>query len=93
MRKSQATEVEAILAQRGQSYGPFPRHAEITQKLKQVMREHGYLNLAPDQVECLDMLAHKVGRILNGNPDIVDHWDDIAGYSRLVSKRLQGEPL
>jgi hypothetical protein len=36
------------------------------------------------------MIVHKIGRIVNGNPDKVDHWDDIAGYATLVSDRLKG---
>jgi hypothetical protein len=32
----------------------------------------------------------ELGRLVNGNPDVVDHWVDIAGYAKLVSDRLQG---
>jgi hypothetical protein len=45
---------------------------------------------ADDQWEALEMIVHKIGRIVNGNPDVVDHWVDIAGYAKLVSDRLQG---
>jgi hypothetical protein len=31
-----------------------------------------------------------MGRIVNGNPDKVDHWKDIAGYAMLVADRLEG---
>ena len=34
--------------------------------------------------------SHKLGRIINGNPDKVDHWTDIAGYAKLVADRLEG---
>ncbi len=44
--------------------------------------------LAPDQREALDMNAHKVARILNGDPDYSDSWRDIAGYATLVADRL-----
>jgi hypothetical protein len=36
------------------------------------------------------MIAHKIGRILNGDPDYIDSWDDIAGYAKLVADRLRG---
>ena len=62
--------------------------ANISQQLKAVMREHGLLELAPDQIEALEMIAHKIARILNGNPDTHDHWHDIAGYATLVANRL-----
>jgi len=34
------------------------------------------------------MVAHKLGRIVNGDPNYVDSWTDIIGYTRLVEKRL-----
>ncbi len=46
--------------------------------------------LAPDQQEALDMVCHKVGRIVNGDPDYADSWIDIAGYTKLVADRLEG---
>jgi hypothetical protein len=46
--------------------------------------------LAPYQKEALEMKAHKIGRILNGDPDYSDSWIDIAGYAQLVADRLEG---
>jgi hypothetical protein len=34
------------------------------------------------------MIAHKIGRILNGDPNYADSWIDIAGYAQLVADRL-----
>jgi hypothetical protein len=45
--------------------------------------------LSPMQREALDMTAHKIGRILAGDPDHKDHWDDIAGYTTLVARELK----
>ena len=36
------------------------------------------------------MICHKIGRILNGDPDYGDSWRDIAGYALLVADRLEG---
>jgi hypothetical protein len=44
--------------------------------------------LQPDQQEALEMIAHKVGRILNGDPNYHDSWHDIVGYTKLVADRL-----
>lgn len=44
--------------------------------------------LPPDMKEALEMIQHKVARILNGNPEVKDHWTDIIGYATLVEKRL-----
>lgn len=43
-----------------------------------------------DQVEALEMIAHKIGRIINGDPNYADSWHDIAGYAKLVADRLDG---
>ena len=36
------------------------------------------------------MIAHKIGRILNGDPNYADSWVDIAGYAQLVANELEG---
>ena len=88
------TNVNAVLDSRAKDYGKFIEGAEIMQMLKRLV--HNYIEargtpLAFDQREALDMIIHKTGRIINGNPDKVDHWVDIAGYATLVADRLQGE--
>jgi len=85
--------INAILDERGARYGTFTGHAEVTQGLKRFMAtELAKRNkvLADDQWESLEMIAHKVGRIINGDPDYADSWDDIAGYAKLVGDRLNG---
>lgn len=87
-------EITQTLTERGARYGKFTTHAGITQRIKQAMHEHpGWMNLEDDHKEALDMVAHKIGRILNGDPNYDDSWVDIAGYATLVAKRLQGEIL
>ena len=87
-----ADDIDATLKERGSKYGPFDGHAALTQALKATM--HGapsWRLCAPDQREALEMFAHKIGRILNGDPDYDDSWRDIAGYAMLIVKRLNGE--
>ena len=88
--------IDKTLDERGQRYGAFTGHAQVTQLLKRAMGQHpGWRKLADDQREALEMTAHKIGRILNGDPDYIDSWHDIIGYVRLVEQRLereQGEP-
>lgn len=84
--------VDALITERGSRYGKFKDGAEIMQELKSVMREvEGWHNLTPSQREALDMIQHKVGRILNGDPTYDDSWKDIAGYATLIVKELNGE--
>lgn len=77
------------LAERGSRYGGFDGHAGITMKLKRQMQvSPKWQALADDQQEALHMIAHKIGRILNGDPNYADSWIDIAGYAKLVADRL-----
>ena len=38
--------------------------------------------------EALDMILHKIGRIVAGDATFKDHWVDIAGYATLVADRV-----
>lgn len=95
-------ETDILLAERGKTHGDFTEHAEVTQYLKDTMRSFaGWHRMTPAMKESADMIAHKLGRILAGTPAYNDHWDDIAGYARLVSlritddrkKRIKGKPV
>jgi hypothetical protein len=88
------TNVDAILNERGSRYGNFMDHATITYRLKEVARDFAAekgKHFAYDQCEALDMIFHKLGRILNGDPNYADSWIDIAGYAQLVADRLEGK--
>lgn len=86
--------ISTTLDERGKRYGAFRDHAEVTQRLKQVALQHakkqGVL-LEFDHVEAIEMIMHKIGRIVNGDPNYDDSWVDIAGYAKLVADRLQGK--
>ena len=88
------SDVSTTLAERGNRYGEFKGHAEVTQRLKLVLADElGRREkvLADDQQEALDMIFHKIGRIVNGDPNYADSWHDIAGYAKLVDDRLNKE--
>jgi len=85
--------ITEILDERGKRYGTFVGHAEVSQQLKTVMGDalmQRGKDLTHDQNEALDMIAHKIARIINGDPNYADSWIDIAGYAQLVADRLQG---
>jgi hypothetical protein len=86
------TSTDAILQERGNRYGKFSGQAEISQHLKGVLRKYEAdrgCDLAPDQREALEMVLHKIARIINGDPNYHDSWADIAGYAKLVADRLE----
>jgi hypothetical protein len=87
-------DVNEILDDRGKRYGNYLMQAEISQNLNDMildaLLERGK-NLAPDQYDALAMIAVKISRIVNGDPDYADNWRDIAGYATLVADRLDGK--
>ena len=89
----ETSNVDKTLDARAQMYGKFKDGAALMQAIKRTMAAHASKHdktFADDQWEALEMIVHKMGRIVNGDPDVVDHWVDIAGYATLIADRLEG---
>jgi len=87
------TDVDKTLDARAENYGKFKDGAALMQSIKRTMAAHAAIHgktFADDQWEALEMIVHKIGRIVNGNPNVTDHWVDIAGYATLIADRLEG---
>ena len=84
-------DLSATLQERGSRYGAFADNALIAQNLKGIIRQYTG-GFQADQKEALEMIAHKIGRILAGDPNYADSWIDIAGYAKLVADRLEAQP-
>tara|TARA_S200002703_G_scaffold158645_1_gene169576 strand:- start:431 stop:967 length:537 start_codon:yes stop_codon:yes gene_type:complete len=87
--------VDDVVNERAITYGKFENLAEVSQRFKDSL--HYFLitrnkYLAPDQQEAMELIFHKFARIVNGDPDHVDNWKDVAGYATLVADRLEGNP-
>lgn len=81
---------EPILSEREKTHGDFKANAHVAQSLKLILRESEKWPLMQDrQKEALDMMATKVARIMVGDPNHKDHWDDIAGYAKLGSEACE----
>lgn len=82
------TNIHDTLTERAKTHGDYSDHAMTTQKIKDVIRAgRTYGELNTHERETLDMIAHKIGRIVSGNPHFHDHWHDIAGYATLSADR------
>lgn len=80
--------IDAVLTERRGTHGDYQEHAAITQQLEDIMRASGNWNrLEFHEKETLHMIAHKIGRILAGDPHFHDHWVDMAGYAKLSADR------
>jgi hypothetical protein len=81
--------VTQVLAERGKDYGDYAGKAQFIQGVKYLMRSSpSWQAMDADMRESMEMIAHKMGRTLYGNPAHKDNFLDIAGYAKLVADRL-----
>lgn len=87
--RSETDEIGAILRERGSTHGDFVTQAWVAQELK-ACAENGpnWVLMKANQREAIHMILHKISRVVCGNPDFKDTWDDIQGYARLISDKL-----
>lgn len=84
------SQLDELLQDRNKTHGPFKLQAAAAVELKHVMKK--YLKdtvMSAEHTEALDMIAHKLARIIIGHAGFKDHWDDIAGYAQLGSKACE----
>lgn len=85
-------QIDKTLTERGSRYGSFNDLAQISQALKEAMRATpGWAKLTASQKEALEMVQHKIARMLNGDPTYEDNAVDIVGYATLMMKNMQGD--
>jgi len=83
--------LQKTLEERGKQYGAYAPKAEYMQQLKDgLRRQPSWTSVRGYQREALDMIMHKIARIVHGDPDYTDSWHDIAGYAQLVVEELNG---
>ena len=76
--------IDEIIRAKETSHGHFDDTATIAQTQKAVMRRgRNWEGLVNPSKESLEMIATKIARILNGDPNDPEHWNDIAGYARI----------
>lgn len=75
------------LAARHGTHGSFTEGAAVSQAICKTLRGGAnWGGLDATQREAIEMIAHKMARIVSGNPDFADHWHDIMGYARLAEE-------
>lgn len=83
---------EDILKERGSKYGTFMGNATVTQAIMtNLTNGENYSKINYIHKEALHMIAHKMSRIVNGDPNYIDSWADIAGYAKLMADHIAGE--
>ena len=82
---------EELLADRSKTHGSFVENAEVSQALKHTVEASPlWPGCSAVQKEALHNICQKMSRILTGDPNHRDSWDDIAGYATLASKVAGG---
>lgn len=60
-------------------------HASCTERLVEICRlQVNWEKLNDSQKETIYMVCHKMARILTGDPNHIDSWQDISGYAMLI---------
>lgn len=79
-------DIQTTLKERQATHGEFSDNADISQRLKEVVRSGVLYNeLTPVEKEALDMICHKISRAVSA-PYHADDYHDISGYASLVEK-------
>ena len=81
--------VTEILQERQSTHGTFSESATTVQRIKVIMRSTpNWDKLSNAQREALEMIQHKLGRLLHGDPQLLDTARDIVGYAQLMYDQL-----
>jgi len=76
--------INVSLSKKEKTHGVYKETAALSQSFKDVMRSgRNWQNMTDQQKESLECIAMKLARLLNGNHNHRDHWDDVAGYATL----------
>ena len=83
-------EIKDILIARASSHGQFDVFSSVAQNIKDaVQASPNWDDLCPVYKEGLDMICHKIARIVSGNPYHIDHIVDLQGYAALMQKHAE----
>ena len=73
---------------RDEQHGGIEAVGQLAQNMKGTLRAGAnWHRLTPGEREALDMIAHKIARILSGgDPHDPQHWEDVAGYAHAAMR-------
>ena len=76
--------INDILTHREKTHGNYSDVSKLSQTLKEILRDTpNWDKLNDGQKESLEMISNKLGRLLSGDANFRDHWEDIGGYAEL----------
>ncbi|MFB6349678.1 hypothetical protein ACFBZI_10570 [Moraxella sp. ZJ142] len=85
--------IESTLTERQHTHGDYVLTSALSQSLKDVAFSLPRTQpLEPYQKEAIEMILHKIARIINGDSYFIDSWRDIAGYAHLTIDLINKSP-
>ena len=86
-------EIKETLAARGTTHGSFEETAFIAQSMTNIMRcSPNWDSLSVVHKEALEMIQHKIARMLCGDPWFLDSIRDVIGYAELLQTFVAAQP-
>jgi len=84
---------QELINTRAGTHGEYSENSAATWDMMRIlMGQSNWPILDDTKRHACYMIVHKLSRILAGNPNEPDHWNDIAGYATLASDRCT-EPV
>jgi hypothetical protein len=81
---------EEVIEERSKTHGNYSDVAAFAQAVMRAVEATPNWPLLSDvHRDGIHMIMHKVSRALNGDPMEPDHFDDIAGYAKLVANWIR----
>lgn len=84
--------MQEIINERRKTHGEFHYVATMTQEIYKNITQYSSSQLTDMQRESLHMICSKLARIGCGDPNVQDHWIDIAGYATLIAQAMPYPP-
>jgi hypothetical protein len=89
---SLTSSINDTIREREQRYGSLDRVSLVSQLLKEIIHDTQYRGLRSQfhylHEEALDMICHKLARIICGDPNYADSWHDLGGFAVRVAQIL-----
>jgi len=80
-----------VIEERSKIYGDFNDIAEVSQKIKDMYYVNNAQELDSIINEGVDMVIHKLSRVICGGSRYVDNFRDIQGYCQLIIDYLENQ--
>lgn len=84
----------SVLQERSATHGDFEHYAVISQRLKHALSAGtNWEAMDVVQREALEAVMGKLARIVTGDPNFIDHYRDIIGYTQRAMDYTAEQPL